>query len=1298
MPRDAPDEQRTRPSSDGDEFGTADPGAATITVGVEVGVLRMGVALGDELARRFKLTARLGEGGTGAVYAARDELLGEEVAVKVLHGGAGDPEALRRLRDEVRAARRIAHANVCRVHDLCVDGGLVFVVMELLRGETLRKRLRRGLPPGEVLDIVRQVGAGLAAAHRAGIVHCDVKPENVLLVAGERAVLTDFGIARLAHTPAAGAAAVEGTPAYMSPEQLDGAALDERADVFALATVAFEALVGRHPVGLGGSFWDFSRRLVEIRPEVASDELTTLAPEARTLVVAALLKGMAKDPAARHDGVDALVADLVAGFRLGVRSEAAPPPPASEGATSDRARSSKPSRPTANRGSRRIATVVQVIVEPTGSELDEEIAAERAEAILGAAQQTLTDAGGLLVSRAPTALVAVFGAVSSAGDEPLRAVATARALAQIGGRDVSLRAGVDTGRLLVKSGRAAALSVSGDPLARAAALAAGARAGAVLVSPRIARLVGRRFRLVAEGEAFVVAERRGAAPVETPLVGRDAELAGLVDRLGGVVRSGRTRGAVVLGAPGIGKSRLLGEVADVLDATGAFTAVSATALPDDLVTPHAVLRALVVSLLSLGERPSLEDAVAAARAVAGDGLAPELGAAMARLAVGEGTASDVTAARAFLVAVARQRPLLLVVDDAHLADDASLDLVEALGRGELEASIALLVSGRSELLARRPKLGEATVLGPLSAEAARELADPDATRAPWVDAVVEAAEGNPLFALELAREARERGGLVGAISPTVEAAIQARLDRVSGDARDVLRGAAVLGRSFRLGELIEILRSASEIPVEQVDEALDELEDRGLLVPLPPDAAADDRVRFAHALVHDVAYRELTPATRRALHAAAAYLDDPADDRVTRLAERARHLDGADDRSGALAAYLRAGELAAGQGAHADAYRCYGRARTLAGDDPDDALLVGFGTSALASGHFAEAEEALDRAVARAGGTLLARALLSRAMLDKQRARWDEAVAAMQRGLLVVGDDLVLEAALHGQLGWVYGYILGDNARGLAESSRAVEMLEGTAHLAELAHALGSLGATHMRGGRWREQLRCNRRNLELGEQLGSLELRARAHLNLSVNLGAIGETDESIHHASQAILLYERLCAPSSVALARNNRAFALIDRGRLDEAAEELDEAFRISDLSGGLYFIFESELLRGRIAARRGDLDEAFRRAEAAIARAQENGGRVDEGVSWKYLGAFRSLAGDHDGAEAAFARAEALLATADRSEALRVLVERGRAAMRRGDGITARALWSQSRPELETLPAQLDLAHLEDTTWI
>jgi len=368
-------------------------------------------------------------------------------------------------------------------------------------------------------------------------------------------------------------------------------------------------------------------------------------------------------------------------------------------------------------------------------------------------------------------------------------------------------------------------------------------------------------------------------------------------------------------------------------------------------------------------------------------------------------------------------------------------------------------------------------------------------------------------------------------------------------------------------------------------------------------------------------------------------------------------------------------------------------------------LLVRLGQAATRAGAFLEAEVALDLAVARTEGDAAARrdaarALDARAAVARGRARWDEALDYGRRGLALVADeeDPVLAARLHAALGWVLGFTLGDNARGLAEGLRAIELLEGSAHLAELAGAYSSLAANHMRAGWWRNQLHCNRRSLEIGERLGSLELRARAHLDLGVNLINLGAPVEAADHLRRAVDLTTRMCATASLALSHDKLAFALLDSGDVDGADRELAEAVRLAQLCGGCGFGVEAAIGRARVAARRQDLTAARAAAETAVAQALTERATVYEGIARRVLGAVLSRAGERAGAERELERAEALLRGADPAESARVLAERARHLARHGDGPGAARLRALARPILEQLGAAMDLAKLEDGEWI
>src|SRR5258706_5774077 len=184
------------------------------------------------LGGRYEILGLVGSGGMGSVYRAFDRELEEIVALKTLREGlAATPHLLERFRREVKLARRVTHPNVARTFDLGTHDGARFLTMELIAGEPVSRHRGQKVALGESLRIAAEVLRGLAAAHAAGVVHRDLKPDNVML-SKERVVITDFGIARLSEARDADAALktgnVVGTPAYMAPEQLEAAAVDGR--------------------------------------------------------------------------------------------------------------------------------------------------------------------------------------------------------------------------------------------------------------------------------------------------------------------------------------------------------------------------------------------------------------------------------------------------------------------------------------------------------------------------------------------------------------------------------------------------------------------------------------------------------------------------------------------------------------------------------------------------------------------------------------------------------------------------------------------------------------------------------------------------------------------------------------------------------------------------------------------------------------------------------------------------------------------------------------------------------------
>ncbi|MBX3275741.1 MAG: serine/threonine protein kinase [Sandaracinaceae bacterium] len=298
-------------------------------------LLPPGTTLGN-----YRIDEVLGVGGIGEVYLAEHTLLGRKVALKRLRAEYGRSRAVvSRFFDEARAANQIAHENIVEITDFVedpTDGA--YLIMEVLRGEDLGMLLERehALPAERTVAIMRQVASGLAAAHRVGVVHRDLKPDNVFLI--ERAgradfvKLLDFGVAKLgddvrtksAHKTAAGT--VLGTPAYMSPEQALGRGVDARTDVYALGVILYELLTGTLPFH-GETLGEFvvAHATETPRPPSAVEGLAQVIPPR---LEALIMRCLAKEPEARPSSMEEVEAELAAIADAGFRPSAYSLPPA----------------------------------------------------------------------------------------------------------------------------------------------------------------------------------------------------------------------------------------------------------------------------------------------------------------------------------------------------------------------------------------------------------------------------------------------------------------------------------------------------------------------------------------------------------------------------------------------------------------------------------------------------------------------------------------------------------------------------------------------------------------------------------------------------------------------------------------------------------------------------------------------------------------------------------------------------------------------------------------------------------
>jgi eukaryotic-like serine/threonine-protein kinase len=269
-----------------------------------------GFGAGTVFADRYLVLSVLGEGGMGTVYRVRDRDLDDEVALKVLKPAMDDPAAetapvsgptAEFLRQEIRLARMITHVNVVRVHDFGEAEGVRYFSMEYVAGTTLREILGQGrlLDLLPTLQIAKQVCRGLAAVHKAGIIHGDLKPQNVMLMSSGVVKLMDFGVART-RSAVSPADPIAGTPAYMSPEQARGGELDERSDLYSAGALMFELFTGRCPF-LGADMYATMRMHLDEEPPDPRRLRGEIPAGLARIILACLDKSPLRRPASAAD-------------------------------------------------------------------------------------------------------------------------------------------------------------------------------------------------------------------------------------------------------------------------------------------------------------------------------------------------------------------------------------------------------------------------------------------------------------------------------------------------------------------------------------------------------------------------------------------------------------------------------------------------------------------------------------------------------------------------------------------------------------------------------------------------------------------------------------------------------------------------------------------------------------------------------------------------------------------------------------------------------------------------------------
>ncbi len=322
-------------------------------------------AAGTLLTERYRIVGRLGRGGMGEVYRADDLKLGQSVALKFLpERSADDPVWLRRLHDEVRIAREIAHPNVCRTYDIGEAEGEHFISMEYVDGEDLSSLLRRigRFPTDKAVQVSRQLCAGIAAAHDKGVLHRDLKPANVMIDGRGRVRITDFGIAALADQMEHRSVQA-GTPAYMAPEQLAGREVTERSDIYSLGLILYQIFTGRE--AFEAESLAQMQSLRETGPTTPSSHIPDMDPAAEQVI----LRCLRLDPQERPHSAIAVAAALPGGDPLAEALAAGETPSPAMVAESGRPGGLRPSVAVPCLIAMVLLTIVSIVIGGTGRSL-----------------------------------------------------------------------------------------------------------------------------------------------------------------------------------------------------------------------------------------------------------------------------------------------------------------------------------------------------------------------------------------------------------------------------------------------------------------------------------------------------------------------------------------------------------------------------------------------------------------------------------------------------------------------------------------------------------------------------------------------------------------------------------------------------------------------------------------------------------------------------------------------------------------------------------------------------------------
>jgi adenylate cyclase len=845
------------------------------------------------------------------------------------------------------------------------------------------------------------------------------------------------------------------------------------------------------------------------------------------------------------------------------------------------------------------------------------------------------------------------------------------------GAPVRIRIGIHSGPAIagiLGTQQQAAYTVIGETVNLASRLEAEARAGHVLVSTRVYQQTRALFNYQSVGLAHlkgldepvavheVVGDRsqplptRGVVGVATTILGRDAELEGLRNLLAAFVQDKRGRLVVVQGEAGLGKSRLVNESVSALDTDKLFL-YQGRGLPYAQGIGYGVFRSLLqdavraqrdVRQWDADVSPSLRPFL---RRILGTRLTADAQAALPSLEPERVKQLTALALREWLTGEARRRPVIVVLEDFHWADDVSRDLWKLLVNLTEEMPILLIVISRPQTQSVFPLDGPASPeplaaplslslnLEPLSAEDSRallgHLVDLESLPEELVEIMLTRAEGNPLYIEEFVRMLIEKEILTLGegrwhvtstlavaeldIPTSLRGLMMARVDRLPEGLQHLLRTAAVVGLQFSASLLEKVEQRMGT--GDRVAPKLQRLVDLGVLVERPQ--AGEQVYAFRHLLTQETIYSSLMRSQRPAMHhTVAECIEELHAENLSEQADvLALHYDRARVRSKAMVYSLEAGDRARERFANTKAVEYYGRALQLSQHLADCQherwrAAVGLGEVQQHVGEYEEAiacyqaalDEGADVAVTEKGRVMLRLGQVwgdKRGDLDEAERWLTQALARLERTSTEIPE---LYAQLYSELGWL-SLRRGNFRLAQERLEHGLDLVKDTKHYDVLSSILNRLGYLHYSRGEWGPAVDSVARALEFRERLGDIVGYARSLNNLAILKQLSGDWDGALADFEHSVATHERIGGVEGVILACTNLGVLYTERGDWERAAQNLLRSFKLARRIEHPYQLALAHMNLGRLYLLQEYWEDAARHVQAAIPLYLEAGADAD-----------------------------------------------------------------------------------------